>query len=147
MDSILFLDFDGVIRLGIDGGWASASSAHFSQQRLDLLVKIIEPLKTRIVISSDHRDFGLAYCQKHLGSRLARMIHPDWETCQDAIRWLEIDLWLDAHPHIEKFCILDDRADIFTGAPPRIADRLVLCNNRHGLVESLAGRINFHLQA
>ena len=147
MDSVLFLDFDGVIRISLEGGWIDASSAYFAPEKIRIIAEIIEPLKTRIVISSDHKDFGLEYCRKNLGSRLGRLIHPDWKTADSIIRWHEIELWLDAHPDIEKFCILDDRADLFTGAPPRIAERLVLCNNRHGFVHGLAGRLNMNLQA
>lgn len=147
MDSILFLDFDGVLRIGLEGGWASASSAYFAPEKLRLLADILEPLKTRIVISSDWRDFGLKHCQEQLGSRLSRMIHPDWQITRDTIRWHEVELWLDNHPEIEKFCILDDMSSLFSGAPPRIFNRVVLCNNRHGLVPSLVGRINMNLQA
>lgn len=144
--SVLFLDFDGVVRINMEGGWVSGDSAYFAPEKLKLIADIIEPLKTRIVISSDWRDFGLSHCRKQLGSRLARLIHPDWAITRDAIRWLEIDLWLDAHPEVERFCILDDRADLFLGAPPKISDNLVLCSNRHGVVHEMAGRINMLLQ-
>lgn len=76
MDSALFLDFDGVVRLT---GETSDRNAFFCKERLDLLADILEPLGTRLVISSDWRSDGQEKCRDYIGHRLARILHPDWQ--------------------------------------------------------------------
>lgn len=45
-------------------------------------------------------------------------------------RWASIQAWLEGHPEIESFRILDDQAGEFPSPPPA---ELILCNPTQGL--------------
>jgi hypothetical protein len=111
---------------------------HFSEDRIRLLCTILEQAKARVVVSSDWRADGEKACRGHMGMRLSRLLHPDWCTPVLGDRWAEIRQWLELHPDFERYCILDDFRFHFTGAPEAMTDRLVLCNNRHGILAKMA---------
>jgi len=139
---IIFLDFDGVIRVegGNDGGWAMPS-IDFQPDRMKMISRICEKTGAKIVISSDWRSDGFDKISRLISPYLSPHIHEDWATEIRGYRWAEIERWLSNHPEVTKYAILDDMAVHFDGCPKAMADRLVLCTNRFGFVLQLASRV------
>lgn len=140
--SVIFLDFDGVIRLALDEGWTGSTGAAFCQIRMKTLREVSQKTGARFVISSDWRHMdNLEEIQRHLSPFLADLLHPDWATPITGHRWNEVALWLIRHPEVTTYAILEDFAPHFEGCPPSMAARLLLCSNRFGLVPEITQRL------
>lgn len=147
--NVLFLDFDGVIRVSerSDAWNIGQPEAYFCIRRQRMLEKFCRDADVQIVISSDWRDFGFLGSVGELIEGLQELVHKDWRTPRTGTRWHEIDQWLDEHPETNRFAILDDISMHFTGAPAAIKDRLILCTNRYGLVPQLMNELHRLLAA
>ncbi len=139
-DTVIFLDFDGVIRLSpaVTRGLPEIPFKYideFCSERIRLLVVVAKQSGSKIVISSDwRRDYGKEQIKVFLGE-LAEYLHEDWATvCSSGSRWEEISTWLDKHTEVGNYAILDDMDSHFKGCPYFMRERLVLCNNRYGMV-------------
>ena len=117
-EKVIFLDIDGVLT-----SWR----AFFAFQEegeiweeLDpvgvaLLLRIVTTFDYKIVISSSWRITAKTMLFRQLRKHnLHSHLHRDWKTPQklSANRGQEIDLWLQAHPEIKKYIILDDNSDM-----------------------------------
>lgn len=141
IDKVIFLDFDGVIRIAIDGGGVSAPDAFFCQGRMRSLGNICKQTGARIVVSSDWRGImERDLVARHLGPFLDDHLHPDWMTPICGPRWTEVSRWLRQHPEVKRYVILEDCRVHFEGCQRDMAERIVWCNNRHGLVPELFAR-------
>jgi len=139
---IIFLDFDGVIRVALDGGGLAPDPADFCQDRMRQLRWVCQATGARIVVSSDWRSIdNRAEIESHLSPYLAEYLHEDWATPICGKRWNEVQRWLVGHPDVTDYGILEDWEQHFTGCPPGMRERLHLCNNRHGLVPAIACRL------
>jgi len=134
---VIFLDFDGVIRIPVPGG-GPRIEAEFCAERMKRVVRLAETSGARIVISSDWRlRHDRVAVEKLLSPRIpAPLLHGDWRTpllvpgesgsdeSERVPRGSEIVAWLASHPEIDAFAILDD-------APsrqfPSLSDQLVRC--------------------
>lgn len=135
---IIFLDFDGVIRVAAAGVGLTADPAEFCHGRMRLLAAACMQTGARIVVSSDWRNLdNRSQIENHLSPWLASYLHEDWATPICGHRWNEVERWLSHHPEVTGYAILEDFAPHFEGCPAAMKARLVLCNNRHGLVTSL----------
>jgi hypothetical protein len=140
--SVIFLDFDGVIRVAVQGGWITADQAEFCQSRMKLLAAICANTGAAIVVSSDWRYLeNHQEIKRHLSPYLAALLHPDWATPITGHRWNEVEHWLARHPEVKRYAILEDFAPHFDGCGEAMQSRLILCTNRHGLVPELVPRI------
>lgn len=105
--NVIFLDFNGILDTYdnldvIDHG------------NLMRLKKLVELFNAKIVISSSLKN--TYYYTGHYGKLLQEIIDTLLENGIDVIgitpkggsREEEINMYLDSHPEIEKFCILDD---------------------------------------
>ena len=112
---VLFLDIDGVV---------NCSTTNFKTDLwpLDrymafLVGKIIMYTECKIVLSSSWRNHpdGISVIEKHIGKVLD--ITPkswyDKERDYHSIRGDEINKWLEKHPEVEKYAILDDDSDFY----------------------------------
>lgn len=134
---VIFLDFDGVIRVQIkDGAWAM-DSCDFCPTRMQALAKICETTGAKIVVSSDWRNLENRPEIEKLIGKLAMYLHDDWATPICGHRWNECARWLGRHPEVTGYAILEDFEQHFEGCPPSMRLRLILCNNRHGFVPAL----------
>lgn len=120
---ICFLDFDGVLNSG--KFLAAQDKKKFPSQRefrdaqidpdkVELLNQIISASGTKIVISSTWRKLEpLDELKKLLVSKglIGEIIGITPESCS-GIRGEEIQEWLDDHPDVESFVILDDNQDM-----------------------------------
>ena len=117
-DRILFLDIDGVLNSKIfykyiykpeDGG------SRFDSYCVVLVKRLVEEFSLKIVISSTWRNGVVNKLMKELTEhRLIDYLHEDWHTpvLRSASRGEEIKLWLDNHPEVHNYIILDDNENI-----------------------------------
>ena len=139
---VLFLDFDGVIRVAVEGGWIGADQAEFCQARMKMLAAICVKTGAKIVVSSDWRNLeNRKEIEGHLSPYLAEHLHDEWATPITGHRWNEVDQWLTNHPEVERYVILEDFAPHFDGCGRAMKARLVICSSRYGLVPELVPRI------
>lgn len=142
MEKIIFLDFDGVIRVPIEGCGLAPDPADFCQDRMRLLRWVCGATGARIVVSSDWRNLdNRAAIEAHLSPYLAEHLHEDWATPICGKRWNEVQRWLLRHPEVTAYAIIEDWEQHFEGCPAEMRARLHLCNNRHGLVPVIAHRL------
>lgn len=141
-ERVVFLDFDGVIRvMKDDGSGLSVDRSEFCPERIERVRKCCELLDARLVISSDWRNFGNRdEIEGYLG-RLAMRLHEDWATPILGKRWNEVARWLAKHPEVEEYAVLEDFRAHFEGCPVAMERRVVWCNNRFGFVPELTGRL------
>ena len=117
-NKVLFLDIDGVLNSKIyykylykpeDGG------SRFDPYCVILVKKLIEEFSLKIVISSTWRDGAKNRLMKELNdNNFIEYLHEDWLTpiVRPANRGKEIELWLDNHPEVEDYIILDDNTNL-----------------------------------
>jgi HAD domain in Swiss Army Knife RNA repair proteins len=136
---IIFLDFDGVIRVpASNDAWSMSDEMQFSQDLMKQLASLCIQSGAQIVVSSDwRRDDNRDEIEAILTPHLARLLHDDWMTPIRGHRWNEIQRWLAEHPATSRFVILDDAGFLFDEAPPEIAGRVILCASRFGIVPRL----------
>lgn len=139
---VIFLDYDGVIRLPPDGDWVCQPASEYCQARMKMLAFVCRDYDAKIVISSDWRHMESEEVNRHnLAPYLTPFLHSDWRTTVTGRRWNEVQEWLTRHPKVGSYSILEDFEPHFEGCPPEMLARIVWCNNRHGLVPSLVGRL------
>lgn len=143
---VVFLDIDGVLVPGPSEDRPSNRDLA-RPEAVAALNRITRETDASIVVSSNWRiKFDLARLQQMLegwgvegviGSRTPA-IDPEPFNKNPAVpvdRGEEIEAWLEAHPRVESFVILDDDADM-----GRLRNRLVQTNERTGLTEADADR-------
>ena len=104
---VIFLDFNGVLD-------TYENMNVIDQNNLNRLKKIIDETDSKIVISSSLKNSY--YITGHLSKKLLNIIKEIKNigidvigiTPYDKTREIEIQLYLDNHPEIEIFCIIDD---------------------------------------
>lgn len=115
---IIFLDIDGV--MNSETYYKSVNTKHknfsrFNPISINIVTKLVKEFNAKIVISSLWR-FAMKkeLSQELKKSNLVNYLHNDWSTpvIQPGHRGKEIKLWLDSHPDITDFLILDDDEDI-----------------------------------
>lgn len=112
---ILFLDIDGVLNAHGDAGMYNMSDA-----RLRRLRRIVESTGCQIVLSSSWRRYDDLFHRaktklEYKGMKLYGCTprHYDHD-----IRGKEIQEWLDAHPNVTKYAIVDDDSDMMDHQKP-----------------------------
>jgi hypothetical protein len=114
-DKIVFLDFDGVVRLPVmTGDWPP--DAEFSPPHIARIAELLRVTGASVVISSTWRlRLDRAGIASALGDAFpADRLHVDWATPDlspalgELPRGHEIQAWLNAHPAVTRFVILDD---------------------------------------
>lgn len=143
---VIFLDFDGVIRLY---GVAGAAGASFCPDRMAALAALAGELGADVVVTSDwrydpsqRRPVCIRGC---LSPDLEGRLHADDATPFLGSRWREVSAWLVAHPDAGDYVILEDWERHFEFAPPGMKERLLLCCSRFGIVPQILDRIRERL--
>jgi len=125
---VLFLDVDGVLN-----HYGSIALLAISDPKLRLLEKIVNESGCKIVVSSTWRKLPETrrVLMKRLGYRNLRVY--DWTTTKywkiGQVRGDEIQAWLDEHPNVTNYVIVDDDADML----PHQMSRFVKTNGHDGL--------------
>lgn len=137
---VVFLDFDGVIRIGRyeKEGYKS----HFCRDTMLALANIISLCRAKVVVTSDWRmSTNKGEITKWLPSCLSNRLHSDWATPVCGHRWNEVDRWLSWHPEVDSYVILEDFAPHFDGCPDAMMSRLVLCDSKIGVASPQLRRL------
>ena len=115
---IIFLDIDGVlnskdyykkVNMRINN-WD-----RFDPETVKLIKALLEEFNAKIVITSSWRFGAKDLLMKELKkTRLLEYLYKNWETpmIYGGTRGQEIKQWLDKHPEVNSYVIMDDRDDI-----------------------------------
>jgi len=115
---IIFLDIDGV--LNSDTYFRSVNTkvkdwSRFDPHSVKMIKTLLEDFNAKIVISSLWRFAAKIQLSKELKkSGLINYLYKDWHTpiIGSPHRGKEIKMWLDSHPAISDFLIIDDDEDV-----------------------------------
>lgn len=136
---ILFLDVDGVLNMHNSGGMYA-----LNRKRLQLLEKIIKETGAQIVLSSTWRKDTTAFkrlCRvlSYRGLKIMDRTPEFWrdEEGKRLVRGHEIQDWLDRHPEVTEYVIVDDDSDMLDSQ----LRNFVQTEPNTGLTEILAYRI------
>lgn len=116
---ILFLDIDGVVNC--QDTFFRTKGERDSLFVIDpymalLVARIIEATGAQIVLSSSWRNHpdGIEVVERRVWKILDTTCSSWYERGTDhhSLRGEEIQKWLDAHPEVTRYCILDDDSDM-----------------------------------
>lgn len=124
MTKILFLDIDGVCNC------TNTRQRHRGFIGIDPMMAFLVGKITlahpdlKVVLSSSWRHFpgGREEVEQQVVP-IFDVTGPDWfdkETKHHSTRGEEIQIWLDAHPEVTKYAILDDDSDMLEGQLPNL---------------------------
>lgn len=140
---VIFLDCDGVLNMHGSGGFYTLNKA-----RLRLLEKIVKDTDAKIVVSSTWRNSPthMKKLMNALGYRGMKVIGVTDRLglSSDGERYYrghEIQKYLDEHPEIEQFVILDDDSDMLDSQ----LRNFIQTDGKIGLTETLAYRAMYIL--
>ena len=138
---VLFLDIDGVLNKRSDGEVITETDSIYTVNRvlLEHLHKIVEDTNCKIVLSSTWRIFkdGIEFLEEYGQLEIfdvTKRIH-------NGRRGEEIQVYLDEHPDVESYAIVDDDSDMLDSQLRNFFQTDPL----HGLTETIAYRITFRL--
>ena len=111
---VIFLDIDGV--LNSDEYYRSVDRTIKEWSRFDprvakMITNLVEEFSAKIVITSTWRFGAVKLLNKELKrSGLRKYLHNDWKSPQvhPSHRGTEIKMWVDKHPEVVNYLILDD---------------------------------------
>jgi hypothetical protein len=115
---IIFLDIDGVLNSEMYYRSVDRSIkdwSRFDPRVVDMITELVEEFSTKIVISSTWRFGAVKQLNSELTkSGLKKYLHKDWKTPQvyPSHRGTEIKMWLDEHPDVTSYVIIDDDINI-----------------------------------
>ena len=140
---IIFLDFDGVIRIPLLGTGFPPESEWVAECK-GRIARLADATGAKIVISS---DWGKRHSKEEILRHLApeissHLLHDDWVTPdlsadyppRTVPRWPEIEAWLNLHAGHDKYVILDDMCKEHFEP---VADSHIPCSLGTGLTEKL----------
>lgn len=141
MLKVLFLDIDGVVLSGEDWG-IGKGARYLPPAKIALVKEVCDRAGAVIVISSTWRsDEDLPAQLAHVG---LTCLHPDWRTDQEwrapngllmgELRGNQIQRWLDAHPEVGGYAIVDDDSDMLSSQ----MDHFVHSSFETGITRELA---------
>lgn len=142
---VLFLDIDGVVN-SINTNF---KTEHWPLDRYMafLVGKIVLDTDCKVVLSSSwrHHPEGIETVEKHIVPIMDKTPYPwyDKQTDHHSTRGEEIQKWLDAHPNVERYAILDDESDML----PEQKDNFFKTTFLNGLTEEIANRVTEHLNS
>jgi len=117
-NTILFLDIDGVLnsKLYFKNSFnPDENHSRFDAYSVYLLKKLVEEFSLKIVITSHWRSGMVEKLMSELKrNELISYLHKDSFTpiLRSAQRGTEIKEWLDAHPEINEYIIIDDNENM-----------------------------------
>jgi hypothetical protein len=162
---VIFLDIDGVLNTEVfirafhgivdivktehpDNEVLSRSSVydsygnHFDPMAVDMLEWIVASTECKIVISSTWRLSGLVvmkelWATRSLPGEVIDITPSHYHSTGTSMqRGKEIDEWLEAHPEVTGYVIIDDDKDM----EPHQMENFVQTDAQYGLTPSLAAR-------
>lgn len=135
---VLFLDIDGVVNKQENFNPANEPSLYPLDRYCAFLVgKIQLDTDCKVVLSSSWRNHpdGVAEVEKHVVPLIGKTGNVgEW-------RGNEIQAWLDEHPEVTRYAILDDDMDMLVGQ----AENFFLTTFQDGLTDEIAHAVIEHL--
>ncbi len=108
---VIFLDLDHVLitpRASRAAGEGAGMAEMFDPIAIRLLNRICKLTNAQLVLSTSHRDVP-GICDILRENGVTGDFHPDYKTDTGAgPRGAQIQRWLNAHPQVKAYCILDD---------------------------------------
>lgn len=142
--NVIFLDVDGVLNMHGSGGLFT-----LNRKRLQLLDKLVKDTNAVVVVSSTWRiDFQhMRKLRNVLGYRGIKIIGVTDQLGLSAnggryYRGHEIQKWLDEHPEVNNYVILDDDSDMLDSQ----LRNFVQTDGNIGLTETLVYRATYILK-
>lgn len=137
MVKILFLDIDGVVN-NAKTFENPKNLTNIESDLASLVKRIIKETKCEVVLSSSwrHMDFDVNRIEKYVCP-----VSDKTPSLKGIIRGEEIQAWLDDHPEVIKYAILDDDADML----PHQMPNLFQTDFSTGLTKEIADKIIQHL--
>ena len=134
---VLFLDIDGVCNC-VGTGQSYLGFVGIDPELAARVAGIVDDTGCTVVLSSSWRHFD--------GGReeVDRMVHPTFDitpSVKGGFRGEEIALWLERHPDVESYAILDDNDDFLEGQP------LFRTTWSSGITAEIAAEVAAHLNA
>lgn len=139
---VLFLDVDGVLN--------SSDSTNFknnlwpvNDHMCFMVGKIQLDTDCAIVVSSSwrHHPEGMELIRKKFDNVIDKTPTLGLVGYEDKPRGHEIQAWLDSHPEVTKYAILDDDSDMLPEQLPSFFQTTF----EHGLTENIAKQVTEHL--
>lgn len=129
---VLFLDIDGVLNNKRTEELYGSPNTFVDMRQFDpvaigLIRKLCEQVECSIVLSSDWR---LAYTVHACANAFDLWIFDRTPFIPEGPRGQEIKLWLDDHPEVETYAIVDDNSNMFESQRPYF----VQTDGREGLL-------------
>lgn len=139
---ILFLDVDGVLNHVETGPSASTGCTDIDPICAANLRRILQETDCCIVLASTWRLYPrfFHYLWRKLGHEAKERWVGNTPEMVDGNRGDEIQAWLDAHPEVTRFAIVDDMAEM-----PRLEDHVVRTSYHEGLTDEKAREIILRL--
>lgn len=112
---VIFLDFDGVLNSAKYLAACSEFGVVIDPARMVFLKRIVDATGAKIVLSTSWREYWPATAENPTGKRINEIFSAydlqifDKTPMLHAKREREIKSWLDEHPEVENFVVLDDR--------------------------------------
>jgi hypothetical protein len=129
---VIFFDIDGVLCIAQN---PDGTGEKVMPSLCRNLARLAVQAGATMVISSDWR---LRRKQEEVMELLPgippELMHSDPLDRRTKSRWMAIKKWLEAHPDVTDYVIIDDTARHFDDAPDYINRRLILCDGRQGVV-------------
>jgi len=148
---VLFLDIDGVVLAGrhlwSPHGFTAPDGRHIARGQdrnalpadtVALVHSVLQATGAQLVLSSTWRLHRQA--RDHMDAATLGPFHPDWKTDDlDGgglpVRGAQIQRWLDAHPDVTAYAILDDDSDML----PSQMQHFVKTDHGRGLTKDNVG--------
>lgn len=113
-NTVIFTDIDGVYNTP---RLRKLSKTAINADAVEAVKQIAEKAGAKVVITSSWRE-DYPTDAKMLGFPL----HDDWRTIlrPDKVRGLEVQEWLDRHPEVERYAIIDDWDDFLPEQMPHL---------------------------
>ena len=138
---ILFLDIDGVCNS--EESMQKDPHQHFpiDKYMAFLVGKIQLDTGCSVVLSSSwrHHDESVEHIHKRIVQTIGKT--PYSRTQERNLRGYEIQDWLDAHPEVERYAILDDDSDMLPEQMPNFFQT----SWKVGLTDEIASKVINHL--
>lgn len=138
---ILFLDIDGVVNC--EKTFQTTSLYPLDKYMAFMVGKIQLDTDCKVVLSSSwrHHPDGVKVVDKHVVRILDITPSIPVKTYAELERGHEIQAWLDAHPEVTKYAILDDDSDML----PEQKNNFFQTSWKEGLTEEIMKRVIEHL--
>lgn len=143
---VIFLDVDGV--LNHEGNFNPADNPGpypVDDYCVFLMGKVQLDTEAKIVVSSSwrHHPDGMDAIRAKFNDVIDKTGHTDLYKYEDCPRGVEIKEWLDSHPEVTKYAIVDDDSDMLPEQKPNFFKTTF----KLGLTPEIAEAITNHLNS